>query len=278
MTPTAVTPSPRGKTKARGTNSPKARAASAPGSRAGGHRSAVRMPASPKAPRRVSGPLGGVSRTRRVSGPGRSAPAGTLRSRRAVARGSLSIRAAAFVRALPEHRLLDRIVRGRAWIPMLGILLAGIVAMQVEVLKFGASMGRSIERTTALQSQNELLRASVARLADDQRIESRAAAMGMVMPAPDAIGFMSLRPNGYVQRAAASIHAPNAASFIASLPATAIAASSASTAVTSPSTSGAPSTTATGTPSVIPTGAPASISTGAPSTIPTAAPATSNGG
>ncbi len=42
------------------------------------------------------------------------------------------------------------------------MLLAGIVAMQVEVLKLSANMGRSIERGTALQSRNEQLRASVA--------------------------------------------------------------------------------------------------------------------
>lgn len=203
----------------------------------------------PKAPRRVSGPLRGVSRTRPVSIPSRRAPAAAPRPRRVAAgaaHGSLGARSVAFVRALPDHRLLDRIVRGRAWIPILGVLLAGIVAMQVEVLKLGASMGRSIQRTTALQSQNELLRASVARLADDQRIESLAVGMGMVMPAPEAIGFLSLRPRGYVQRAAASIHAPNAASFIASLPATATPAGPATTAVSSPSTSGAPPATPSG--------------------------------
>ena len=51
------------------------------------------------------------------------------------------------------------------------MLLAGIVAAQVEILKLGASMGRSLEQTTTLTSQNELLRDSVASLSDDQRIE-----------------------------------------------------------------------------------------------------------
>jgi hypothetical protein len=100
------------------------------------------------------------------------------------------------------------------------VLLAGIVAMQVEVLKLGAGIGRSIERGTELQSRNELLRASVAGLADDRRIERLAAGMGMVMPTADAIDFLSLRPVGYVPRAAASIHQPDAAAFKASLPVT----------------------------------------------------------
>jgi hypothetical protein len=153
----------------------------------------------------------------------------------------------AFVKALPDHQLLDRVVRGRAWIPLLGVLLAGIVAMQVEVLKLGAGIGRSIEHGTELQSRNELLRASVAGLADDQRIERLAAGMGMIMPAPDAIDFLSLRPVGYVPRAAGSIHQPDAAAFTASLPvATSTAPGASSTAPGASSTASGATSTAPG--------------------------------
>jgi len=115
---------------------------------------------------------------------------------------------------LPDHQLLDRIVRGRAWIPLLGVMLAGIVAMQVEVLKLGASIGRSVQRSTALSSRNELLRASVASLSDDARLERLAAGMGMVMPAPEQVAFLSARPGGDVGRAVANIHPPDAAAFL----------------------------------------------------------------
>jgi hypothetical protein len=118
------------------------------------------------------------------------------------------------VRTLPDHQLLDRIVRGRAWIPLLGVMLAGIVAMQVEVLKLGASIGRSIQRNTALSSRNELLRANVASLSDYARIERLAAGMGMVMPAPEQVGFLSARPGGDVRRAVANIHPPDATAFL----------------------------------------------------------------
>src|ERR1700722_13346200 len=54
-------------------------------------------------------------------------PVRTGRARRAPARarttGSLRGRAFAFVRALPDHQLLDRLIRGRAWIAMLGVML-----------------------------------------------------------------------------------------------------------------------------------------------------------
>jgi hypothetical protein len=103
------------------------------------------------------------------------------------------------------------------WIPLLGLLLAGIVAMQVEVLKLNAGIGRSLERGSALQGQNELLRASVARLSDEQRIERLAAQMGMAMPAPTQLRFVRRGPAS-VERALGSIHAPDATSFIAQLP------------------------------------------------------------
>ncbi len=115
---------------------------------------------------------------------------------------------------LPDHPLLDRLIRGRAWIPLLGVMLAGIVAMQVEVLKLGTSIGRSIERGAELQTRNDQLRLTVAALDGDQRIERLAAARGMIMPAPDTIGFLSSRDGATVDQAIANIHAPDASTFL----------------------------------------------------------------
>jgi hypothetical protein len=223
MTPIALTPAARGKRAKRSQTAP-------------GHRGSVRRTAAPAAPRRVSGPARPAPRSATAT----AAPARAPRTARAgiavprparkqaprqrtapSLRPTLGARAVAFVRSLPDHQVLDRVVRGRAWIPILGVLLAGIVAMQVEVLKLGAGVGRSIERSTQLQSRNELLRASVATLADDQRIERLAVGMGMVMPSPTAINFLSLKPAGYVQRAASSIHQPDPTAFLATLPTTA---------------------------------------------------------
>ncbi len=211
------------------------------------HRRALRRQPAPASPRRVSGPTGGrvatepartAPRPRRTSGP-RTAPA---RERNL----SVPARALAVVRGLPDHSLLDRIVRGRAWIPLLGVMLAGIVAMQVEVLKLGASMGRAIEQGTALQSRNELLRASVATLADDQRIERLAAGMGMVMPEPTAVGFLSMR-SGNAQHAASNIHQPDSTAFLSTLQAlNAEATPPGSTAAATSSTATTTSTATTG--------------------------------
>src|SRR5205085_833946 len=180
MTPTATTPAGRSASGTRHSadaRSPRTPRQPDPGVRRTPRQPGTpRKPGTPRIPRRVSGPATG-----RV----REAPVATRIAR--------PRRRAAFLRDLPDHPLLDRLVRGRAWIPLLGVMLAGIVAMQVEVLKLGASIGRSIERSTALQSRNELLRESVASLADEQRIERLASGLGMVMPTPGAVGFLAAR-------------------------------------------------------------------------------------
>jgi hypothetical protein len=194
-----------------------------------GHRRTVSRRSSPSAPRRISGPLatagatagallGSAVRIPRPAPP-RRRPGRAPVTRRAPS-GPLTARVLAHVRALPDHSLLDRIVRGRTWIALLGLMLVGIVAMQVEVLKLGASEGRSLQQSAALQSRNELLRASVASLSDDGRIERLAGALGMVMPAPTDVVFLSPNATANANRAAGNIQAPNASSFLASLPST----------------------------------------------------------
>jgi hypothetical protein len=215
MTPTAVTPAGRTtRSKPRPAASrPKASrptASRTSSARTAGHHPPLTRPTIPRSPRRVSGPA--VKRR---------APQQTA------VRVPLPARTAGFIRTLPDHALLDRIIRGRAWIPLLGVLLVGIVAMQVEVLKLNAATGRALEQGTTLQTHNEQLRAAVANASDDQRIESMAAHMGMVMPQPAAVRFLAPRPIADLARAAASITAPDATNFETALT-TAAAASGAS--------------------------------------------------
>lgn len=204
-------------------------------------------------PRRVSGPVGG--RARAQPRPQRGVPAGA--------------RALALVRSLPDHSLIDRLVRGRAWIPVLGVLLVGIVAMQVEILKAGTTLGRSLERTASLQSQNESLQAGVAGLADYQRIERLATGMGMVMPSPGLLTFVSSNPGAQVGAGLAGIHAPDPAGFAMQLASQVAAAE-----LIAPSGTGATSQTA-GTQSTATAGS-ASPATGAGTTT-SVPPGTSQG-
>jgi cell division protein FtsL len=266
MTPSALTPAARGSTKKSRPDAP-----SRPSSpRGSGHRSSVRRSVTPTAPRRVSGPTRGVAAAAAATSsggviavpaptrtrPSRPArPARARRTRRAAVKAPWGLRTSAFIRSLPDHALLDRIIRGRVWIPLLGVLLVGIVAMQVEVLKLNAGIGRSLERSSSLQGQNELLRASVAQLSDEQRIERIAAQMGMVMPAPTQLRFVHSGASS-VERALASIHAPDGTSFIAQLPTIGAPAAPQGTAVntspglapTTPATTSATATGASGSP------------------------------
>lgn len=274
MTRTAVTPAGRGSGAKAPAATPSGRKApagtragtKAPAARTSGHAGAVRQHTSPHAPRRVSGPLRDPGRGRVQARPPKAPARGVRRS--AVTK-PVGRRAASFVRALPDHAWLDRIIRGRAWIPLLGVMLAGIVAMQVEVLKLSASMGRSLESSTALQSRNEILRASVAGLADDQRIERIAAGMGMVMAATTAVDFLAAQNGANVAGAVAGIHQPSAATFTALLPATVPASGSSAAVVPS-----SPASTAGTSPTVgtSPT-SPSSTGSGASS----ATPVTSSG-
>ena len=128
--------------------------------------------------------------------------------------GGLARRAGGFVVSLPDHPWLDRLVRGRVWIPLLGVLLAGIVASQVEILKLGASMGRSLEQTTTLTNRNEQLRGTVAALSDGQRIQRLASAMGLVLPPAGAVGYLRADRDGNVGRALTNIHTPDSSAFV----------------------------------------------------------------
>lgn len=179
--------------------------------------------------RRTRTPGGPVPR--RVSG-----PVAPQRSRKQPKQAA-SERFAAFLRSLPDHALLDRLVRGRVWIPLLGVMLVGIVAMQVELLKLNASTGRSIELISSLQSRNESLRADVASASNPNRIDRIATGMGMTMPGPEAITFLSAR-SASAQRALAGIRPPDVAAFEAALPADSATASA-------PTTSAPPTTTTT---------------------------------
>jgi len=121
-----------------------------------------------------------------------------------------------FVRSLPDHSWLDRVVRGRIWIGLLGVLLAGIVATQVEVLRLNADMGRGLAQSATLSVRNQALRTSVAELSDDARIERLAAGMGMVFPVPTGLTFVPAGAD--VSHAVQSIRHPDPTQFASQLP------------------------------------------------------------
>ena len=73
-------------------------------------------------------------------------------------------------RSLQDSTLLERLVRGRGWILLLGTLLFGLVALNVSLLKLNAAAGHSAERAKVLRIQNAKLRGKVSRLASGDRL------------------------------------------------------------------------------------------------------------
>jgi cell division protein FtsL len=153
------------------------------------------------APRRA--PVRPARPVRRSSGPGRSA-AGAAPGARAL---PLPQRLE-FPRLGPVTAgLLDRLLRGRAWVLLIGTLLVGIVFFNVDVLRLNRSIASVSERATALKQENARLLLEEAKLASSNRIQQAAAASGMVLPAPGDVHFLKAR-RGDALRASQRMTAP----------------------------------------------------------------------
>ncbi|HET7443755.1 MAG TPA: hypothetical protein VFJ57_03775 [Solirubrobacterales bacterium] len=90
-------------------------------------------------------------------------------------------RTAAGVRHLPDSGLIVRMTRGRTWIAVLGVLLAGIVALNVVTLSFAASTGDIDENITALEKDISMTKNRVAAMYAIKRIRYEAAKQGLAM-------------------------------------------------------------------------------------------------
>jgi hypothetical protein len=138
------------------------------------------------------------TRTRRTPPPARRT-SGAVRPRAAAHPGvasppPLALRLGGAVSGLAEHRLLERIIRGRAWIAIVGIGLIGIVFMQVSMLRMNAGIGRAVDTASQLERQNAALRATISEQSSGDHIEAAAARMGLILPTAtprflDARGF-----------------------------------------------------------------------------------------
>jgi cell division protein FtsL len=120
---------------------------------------------------------------RRVSGPLRVAPA------------PARDRTAGFerLRALPDHRVVDGLLRSRAWIVVVAVLLGGIVAMQVSLLKLNSGISRAVETSATLQRQNADMQDRIAQLSSSQRVGDAAAKTGMVFPLAGSVRYLHVR-------------------------------------------------------------------------------------
>jgi hypothetical protein len=115
-------------------------------------------------------------------------------------------RAAVAVTQLPESGLIHRLTRGRAWIGLLGVLLVGIVALNVVTLTFTASAGKVDIKNTELSKENSMMQSRVAQKYGQARIRHEAAELGLAMPTT-AIPQLISAHKGDVAEAAARLAA-----------------------------------------------------------------------
>jgi len=138
------------------------------------------------APARRSAPAPAPSRTtppRRKPAPARAPRPAPQRTRTVGGQLiPLAGRTAVAVSQLPDSGLVVRLTRGRAWIGVLGVLLAGIVALNVLTLSFAASSGRIAEQISALSKENSMLGGRVAERYSTARIRYEAGTAGLFMP------------------------------------------------------------------------------------------------
>lgn len=142
---------------------------------------------------------------RRISGPARRPlPAGPA------VRG----RTSAFERIarIPDYRVVDRVLRSRGCILLIGIMLGGIVAMQVSLLRLNTGISRAWQTQETVSHQNQTLQMQIAELTSAERIRVKAADLGLVDPAAGDNRFLKSRGvNKDARRAAKRIQPPSEA-------------------------------------------------------------------
>jgi cell division protein FtsL len=107
--------------------------------------------------------------------------------------------------------VLDLLLAGRGWIALVFVLLAGIVFFNVDLLRMNREIARSDQKISTLKREIARDRLDVARLASTERIQESAAQLGLVLPAPGEVRYLTARPERDAHQAAKRITAPNLA-------------------------------------------------------------------
>lgn len=133
---------------------------------------------------------------RSTAAPARRAPARKAPARRVGGQLiPLAGRTAVAVSHLPDSGLVVRMTRGRAWIGVLGVLLVGIVALNVLTLSFSASASRIDQQAVVLDKEISSLTGRHARLYGTGAMRNAAGSLGLAMPPSDQIHFTDTGPD-----------------------------------------------------------------------------------
>jgi cell division protein FtsL len=111
----------------------------------------------------------------------------------------------AVLEGLAQHRLLDRLIRGRTWIGLVAFALIGIVTLQLGLLKLNGGIGRTLEHEALLQRENAALSIENSELSAGSRIEARASQLGMAFVPLGSLRFLAASPHGDAAKAATAL-------------------------------------------------------------------------
>jgi len=157
-------------------------------------------------------PQAGAARARALAAPAPAPLRPPIAPRRVsgpVRRGQPAARPQGAIVRVLDAPFLDRLLRGRVWIALVAFALLGIVAMQVTMLRLGASIGASVNRIQQLEQANQNAATNIARLEPGGTVATKAAKLGMVYPPAGNVVYLHNGP-GLAGIAAASITRPTA--------------------------------------------------------------------
>jgi hypothetical protein len=222
-----------------------------------------RRPTAPVYPRRVSGPM---------------------RTQALAAGVALPPRTGVFerIRALPDRRVVDRLLRGRLCIWVIGVMLGGIVAMQVSLLRLNAGISRAVITEQTLERQNSDLQDATSRAVSVERIDRAALANDMIDPPAGETSWLTARPSALTHlpppREAAIAIMNNFGKVPGALNPVAAGVAAGSTAVTPATTTTTSAATTTATAAATPVPTPVATVTPVVTPVPTAVQSTVGGG
>jgi len=95
---------------------------------------------------------------------------------------------------VPKRRAKAKagVAGGLAWIIVAGVLLAGIVALNVAVLRLNIRLDHMNNQSQQLQAENAALGAKLSGAVSSPRIQALAKARGFVPADPTTIGYVDL--------------------------------------------------------------------------------------
>jgi hypothetical protein len=128
----------------------------------------------------------------RAAAPARK-PRSTAGRSRVAAGGSVAMLPVNAVGGIADSGFVVGMTRGRAWIMVIGLLLGGIVALNVVGLSLSASGSSVSTKVDELQQENSVMRARIANRLSNERITEAASTLGLAVPAPDAVHYIDAK-------------------------------------------------------------------------------------